>query len=85
MSEDIPSDTSNTVEGKILTDDDNENWMDRVRVMTCPECNGDGGGEIVTGHDPQGPITQWQRCGHCDGKGQIEQEVEPITLEDLDQ
>jgi len=57
------------------------------RDIVCPHCGGDGGWETepyevcrqtgsVSGH--------WQRCRYCDGRGSYMQEVEPITLEDLE-
>lgn len=56
--------------------------------MTCPNCGGDGGGEStphsynpVTGE----PITRWQVCYRCDGKGEIDEEIVPRTLDDIEQ
>lgn len=54
-----------------------------TRQFTCGLCNGDGGWDHVTGHDPQGPVWRWQTCDGCEGRGKIEVESEPVTMEDL--
>ena len=58
-----------------------------IFIDPCPDCNGDGGFESrphsynpVTGE----PITQWQKCLACDGKGEVETEYECRTLEDVE-
>ena len=54
------------------------------REIWCDACLGDRGFEVVTGHDPNGPVTRWDNCAACDGKGVVVVEFEPITIEDLD-
>lgn len=49
---------------------------EEVRIIRCSSCGGDGGH-----HDFAG---QWSRCYLCDGDGEIEIEVMPIEMEDLD-
>jgi DnaJ-class molecular chaperone len=52
--------------------------------VTCPACDGDGGGESTpTGYNPM--TTHWINCVVCDGKGEIEINIEPRTLEDMDE
>lgn len=58
-----------------------------IFIDACPDCNGDGGFEStphsynpVTGE----PITYWQHCRMCGGKGEVETEYECRTLEDLE-
>ena len=58
-----------------------------IFIDACPDCNGDGGFESrphsynpVTGE----PITHWQKCGTCGGKGEVETEHECRTLEDME-
>jgi hypothetical protein len=62
--------------------------MTETRIIVCEECGGDGGFEMLgPGCDPNtgAPMTYWEECEVCQGKREIEQEVEPITLEDLDE
>lgn len=54
------------------------------RWVYCEVCGGDGGGETVEGHDPNGPITRWHPCTACAGTGQIAVEMVPVELEGLD-
>lgn len=58
--------------------------MTEDREIDCEFCGGDGGGEVVIGHDPSGPITSFERCLTCHGTGIQTVVVEPITMEDLD-
>ncbi len=60
--------------------------MTDIRVVTCTECNGDGGGESMPhGYDPVtgAPLTHWIKCTPCDGTGEAEVEFEPIEMDDL--
>lgn len=51
-------------------------FCEATRVVPCSVCGGDGGGY-------EGGNERWIRCTACDGKGEFEIELEPITLEDL--
>lgn len=58
--------------------------MTDTRIHTCPECGGDGGWDVPHGvnyHDGS-PLTHWQKCLGCGGKGEVEIETQPMTLED---
>lgn len=60
--------------------------MDDQRIMPCPECGGDGGFECPTGtysHIDGSLHTVWRECRACDGAGDAEVTVQPITMEDL--
>jgi hypothetical protein len=48
-----------------------------TRIIPCSCCGGDGGGY-------EGGNERWIRCTACDGKGEFETELDPITMEDLD-
>lgn len=48
-----------------------------TRLIACSICGGDGGSF-------EGGNERWVRCVACDGKGKFEAELEPITMEDLD-
>lgn len=57
-----------------------------TRIVDCDHCGGDGGWET----QPRGfcsvrgtPITDWIECTACDGTGEMEIEVEPISQEEL--
>ena len=50
--------------------------MSDFRIICCPNCDGDGRLHTWGTHTP--------RCRVCEGTGQIEIEVEPIEMEDLD-
>ena len=53
--------------------------------MHCPDCDGDGGWESAPrGYDHINgePITDWIKCRACNGSGQIEDEDDPMTMED---
>lgn len=60
--------------------------MCETRMIECPHCSGEGGHETVTGYNPRNGETTgyWTTCPACEGKREIEIEVEPITLDDLD-
>lgn len=53
-------------------------------ILVCEACGGDGGWDYVVGRDPNGPVWRWQECTRCLGRGDLEIDGEPITLEDLD-
>jgi hypothetical protein len=46
------------------------------RIIVCVCCGGDRGHNDYDG--------RWHVCRACDGEGEIEIEVEPVTMEDLD-
>lgn len=57
---------------------------------TCPACDGSGVetfGVTVYEHGCgfSHPSTDERECPYCHGAGTVETEVEPITLEDLEQ
>lgn len=57
------------------------------RLVSCPACDGEGSFEVFTGRrfmdgDHESHTTG---CGNCDGTGRVLQNVEPVTIEDLDQ
>lgn len=56
-----------------------------TRMIECPACDGEGGHTTLTSYDPRNgdPQGYWTACHVCEGKREIEIEVEPITLEDL--
>ena len=60
----------------------------RLSLVPCDECDGMGEwdeGPINTGGPaPVDPIYRQVTCPQCDGTGRVEQEVEPITLDDLE-
>lgn len=55
------------------------------RIEPCSCCGGDGGFEVVDGPDYThgGARTHWQECRACDGSGEEEVEVSPVTFDDL--
>jgi hypothetical protein len=57
-----------------------------TRLIECPNCNGDCGWEILTGYNARNgePTGYWQACDYCEARGEIEIEVEPIEMADLD-
>lgn len=57
-----------------------------TRFIECPECGSDGGHETWTGYDPRNgePTGYWTTCSVCEGRREIEIEVEPVTIDDLD-
>lgn len=48
-----------------------------VRIFPCGACGGDGGH-----HDF---ADTWTRCYLCDGEGELEVDVYPVALEDLEE
>lgn len=56
-----------------------------TRMIACPECGGDRGWEVLTHYDPRDgdPKGYWQHCEVCEATGEIEIEVEPVTMEDI--
>lgn len=60
--------------------------MGDVRIIICPACGGEGIWDVPTGHYSHlngALITETRFCRECGGSGQVEVEVEPITVEDL--
>lgn len=59
-----------------------------IRLVTCPECEGlgewDEGPLPARSHD-QEPEYRRVICPDCEGTGQIEHEVDPIDMADLDE
>lgn len=55
------------------------------RTIVCEECGGDREFDIVVGHDPDGAVWRSVRCAGCNGKGEYEIELEPITQSDLEE
>lgn len=58
-----------------------------VRIIVCPDCEGDGGFEGFTGtydRHTGAPGTCWQTCALCGGNKEIEVSVSPIEMSDLD-
>lgn len=53
------------------------NFCETTRIVPCSTCGGDGGGY-------EGGNERWIKCTACDGQGEFETELEPITLEDMD-
>jgi len=49
--------------------------MRETRCVVCAICGGDGFFD-ESGH-------RWRKCEPCDGKGEIEVEIAPIEMEDL--
>jgi endogenous inhibitor of DNA gyrase (YacG/DUF329 family) len=58
-----------------------------LRIIPCPACGGDGGWDVEVSHDPFRDTIRYQRveCTTCGTAGEIEIEVEPIEMEDLEQ
>lgn len=56
--------------------------MAETRFVRCDDCGGEG--VIRYGH-PNAPYDdREERCGLCRGEGLCEVEVEPVTLEELE-
>jgi hypothetical protein len=53
-----------------------------IRIIPCEECGGEGELYYAWANDPH-PRSSG-RCGACGGRGEVEIEVVPITMEDLD-
>lgn len=60
--------------------------MTRPCWNACPACGGEGQTVTETGIDrTTGAVMErFEPCDMCAGKGEIEQPVEPVTLEDLE-
>lgn len=56
-----------------------------TRRVPCPECGGDGGFSYPVGLNSRTGelIERVQPCVACEATGEVEIEVEPITMEDL--
>lgn len=54
------------------------------RIKACPECNGDGCFDEAYFRNDHSVGNRHSECSYCDGTGEVEIEVEPITLEDLE-
>ena len=53
-------------------------------MIECPVCNGEGGREVTTRMERDGsPGGYWETCHACEGKREVEIDVEPVTLEDV--
>jgi DnaJ-class molecular chaperone len=53
-----------------------------TRIIPCTTCNGDGGWPVEAAWD--GGREWWMDCPHCDGSGEQEIELAPVTLEDIE-
>jgi hypothetical protein len=56
------------------------------RVIDCPECNGDGGFERLTGgynHHDGSPYTVWDECRACNGQCEVTVITKPVEFADL--
>lgn len=58
-----------------------------TKMIECTVCNGDRQFEVVTGYDPRDgqPTGYHQTCGACHGDGAEEIELQPITMDDLEE
>jgi hypothetical protein len=58
-----------------------------IIIVACPACQGEGGHEHVTGFDyvDGSERVRFTRCDVCEGTGSVEEEVQPRTLDDLEQ
>ena len=56
-------------------------------IAACPDCHGEGGHPHVVGmnHYNGDIIERWTCCDTCEGSGSVEEEVQPRTLDDLEQ
>ena len=50
---------------------------DEIRIIPCGACGGDGGGY-------EGGNERWIRCVACNGQGELETELEPVSLEEME-
>ncbi len=58
-----------------------------ARFVICHDCGGEGIWDVPTGgYDPRdgGLLTETRCCSTCGGSGQVEEEPEPRTENDLD-
>ncbi len=54
-----------------------------IFIDMCPDCNGDGGFESMPygyNHYDGSPLTHWNKCTTCKGRGDVEIEYECRTL-----
>lgn len=60
--------------------------MNDTRTIPCERCGGDKGFDVPHDIDRRdgGLITHWVECSACGGTGDMEIEIEPIDIEDLD-
>lgn len=58
-----------------------------VRIDPCPHCMGDKGHDVPYDIDRRdgSTIDRWVPCRLCDATGDVEIEVEPVELEDLEE
>lgn len=58
-----------------------------LRLMPCPACGGDRGWAYPVDIDRRDGslIERWEDCRYCDENGEVEVELEPIELDDLDE
>jgi hypothetical protein len=70
---------------QLTGEDHGPHFLPDRRTIECPYCGGDGGHEVLTHYNPVNgdPLGYWQTCGACEGKKEIEIEVEPVTIDDL--
>lgn len=54
---------------------------DNLRIMLCPTCGSEGRIEYGCANDPHASYVEI--CHECEGGGHVLVEVEPITMEDL--
>ena len=61
--------------------------MSNTRIIPCPVCGGDRGHAIPVDINRRNGelIERWQSCEACEATGEIEVELEPIELEDLEE
>jgi hypothetical protein len=57
-----------------------------TRIIHCPACGGDKGHAYPVDIDRRDGslIERWQHCEVCEATGEIEVELEPVELEDLE-
>ena len=49
-----------------------------IRIVDCWGCGGDGGWD-----EPAAWTPTWFECPYCHGEGELEIQVEPVTLDDM--
>lgn len=59
----------------------------RTTMVPCAGCDGEGAIEHFWSYDPRdgSPVGSVEVCRYCDGTGGEEIEMQPITLDDLDE
>lgn len=55
-----------------------------LRLMPCEACGGDRGHDFGPVPTPYGPFYRWTVCDACNGTGEVEVEMLPITMADLE-